>query len=145
MTFVRYQATVPSTRKFRIATWNVRTLNQIDKLDNVERDESAVCVDMLGLNEVRWPGKGCNKLDNRGTFVYEGRDTAERGVGIMLTESVVKCMIGYWEVSDRVLLVRIKENPFNICLIHIYAPTTQHEEDEMDKFYREVQRAKRPV
>src|SRR5215469_3954380 len=51
-------------------------------------------------------------------------------------------MIGYWTVTDRVLLVRIKGNPFNICLIQVYAPTTQHEEDEMDKFYREVQSAK---
>src|SRR5215469_5197255 len=51
-------------------------------------------------------------------------------------------MIGYWTVSDRLLLVRIKGNPFKICLTQVYAPTTQHEEDEMDKFYREVQSAK---
>src|SRR5215469_10939255 len=99
-------------------------------------------VDLLGLSEVRWPRVGCNQMDNEGTFVYVGGDTAERGVGIMMTESVEKCMIGYWAVSDRVLLVRIKGNPFSICLIQVYAPTTQHEENEMDKFYREVQSAK---
>ena len=81
-------------------------------------------------------------MDNGGTFVYVGGDTAERGVWIMLTESVAKCVIGYWVISDRVLLVRIKGNPFNICLIQVYVPTAQHEEDEMDKFYREVQSAK---
>ena len=99
-------------------------------------------VDMLGLSEVRWPGVVCNQMDNGRTFVYVGGDTAERGVGIMLTESVAKVMMGYWAVSDRVLLVRIKGNPFNICLIQVYAPTTQHEEDEMDKFYREVKSTK---
>src|SRR5215469_685555 len=81
-------------------------------------------------------------MNNGGTFVHVGGDTAKRDVGIMLTESVAKYMIGYWAVSYRVLLVRIKGNPFNICLIQVYAPTTQHEEDEMDKFYREVQSAK---
>src|SRR5215469_7189552 len=55
VTFVRYQATVPSTRKFRIATWNVRTLYQIGKLENVEREMNRLRVDMLGLSKVRWP------------------------------------------------------------------------------------------
>ena len=45
--------------------------------------------------------------------MYVGGDTAERGVGIMLTESVAKCMMWYWTESDRVLLVRIKGKPFN--------------------------------
>src|SRR5215469_13390764 len=142
VTFLRYQSTVQSTRKFRIATWNVRTLYQIGKLVNVEREMNRLRVDMLGLSEVRWPGVGCNQMNNGGTFVFVGGDTAERGVGIMLTESVTKFMIVYWAVSDRVLLVRIKGNPFNIFLIQVYAPTTQHEEDEMDKLYREVQSAK---
>src|SRR5215469_10620539 len=98
VTFVRYQATVPSTRKFRIPTWNVRMLYQIGKLENVEREMNRLRVDMLGLSEVRWPGVRCNQMDNGGTFVYVGSGTAERGVGIMLTESVAKCMIGYWAV-----------------------------------------------
>ena len=44
-------------------------------------------------------------MNNGETFVYAGGDAAERGVGIMLSESVSKCMIGYWTVSDRVLLL----------------------------------------
>ena len=49
---------------------------------------------MLVLNGVRWPGVECNQMDNGGTFVYAEGDTAERGVGIIITESVAKCMIG---------------------------------------------------
>src|SRR5215469_961801 len=82
VTFVRYQATVQITRKFRIAIWNVRTLYQIGKLENVKREMNRMRVDMLGLSEVRWPGVGCNQMDNGGTFVFVGGDTAERGVGI---------------------------------------------------------------
>ena len=78
----------------------------------------------------------------RRTFVHLGGDTAEMGVGSMLTESVAIFMIGYMALSDRVLLVRIKENSFKICLIQVYTPTTQHEQDEMDKFYREAQSSK---
>src|SRR5215469_5682683 len=116
VTLVGHQATVRNTTKFRRATWNVRTIHQIGKLENVGREMKRLCVDMLGLNEVRCPGVGCNQMANGGTFVYAGGDTAERGVGIMLTESGAKCMIRYWAVSDRVLLVRIKGNTFNIYL-----------------------------
>src|SRR5215469_4428072 len=74
VTFVRYQAIVPSTRKFRIATWNVRTLYQIGKLENVDREMNRLRVDMLGLSEVIWPGVARNQMDNEGTYVFAGGD-----------------------------------------------------------------------
>ena len=67
---------------------------------------------------------------------------AERGVGIMLGKSVVSSVIGYWAISDRVLLVKIRGNPFNICIIQVYAPTSQHDEDSVNRFYDEVTKAK---
>src|SRR5215469_17517574 len=63
VTFVCHQATVPSTR-IRIATWNVRTFYQIGKQENVEREMNRLCVDMLGLSEVRWSRVVCNQMDN---------------------------------------------------------------------------------
>ena len=60
------------------------------------------------------------------TFVYSGGNAVERTIRIMLTELAAKCMTGNWAVSDRVLRVRIQGNPFNICIIQVYAPTTQH-------------------
>ena len=96
MTFVRHQATFLSTRKFRIATWNVTTLFQIGKLENVEREMNRLRVDMLGLSVIRWPEVGIEQMDTGGIFMYARYDTTKRGVGIMLTESVAKCMIRYW-------------------------------------------------
>lgn len=58
VTLLRHQETASTTRKYRVATWNVRTLHQAVKLENVEREMTMLGVDILGLSEVRWPGAG---------------------------------------------------------------------------------------
>ena len=50
--------------KNALSDWKVRKYRK--------RDESAACGYMLGLSEVRWPGVGCNQMDNGETFVYAG-------------------------------------------------------------------------
>ena len=56
----------------------------------------------------------------------------------MLFKSLKPCLIGYWAISERVLLVRVKGKPFNLCIIQVYAPTSKHDEEEVGRFYDEV-------
>ena len=99
-------------------------------------------LDVLDISEVRWPGVGCVESPTGGTFIYSGGQTAERGVGVMLSRSMKPHLIGYWAVSDRVLLVRIRGTPFNICIIQVYAPTSEYEEEDVDHFYEEINLAR---
>ena len=46
-------------------------------------------------------------------------------------------------MSDTVLMVKLKGNPFDITIIQVYAPTESHSEQEMDMFYEEVDKAKK--
>ncbi len=39
-------------------------------------------------------------------------------------------------------MVRLKGVPFNICIIQVYAPTSEHDEEEVDQFYSEVNQAR---
>lgn len=39
----------------RIATWNVRTMLQCGKLENLKIDMARMKIDILGLSEMRWP------------------------------------------------------------------------------------------
>ena len=41
-------------RNFNIASWNVRSLDQPGKLDNVELEAERLKIDVLGISEVRW-------------------------------------------------------------------------------------------
>ena len=61
---------------------------------------------------------------------------------MLLDQYISKCVLGYWTVSDRVLLVKIQGNPFNIAIIVVYAPTTGSAEEEIDAFYETLEEAK---
>ncbi len=106
-----------------------------EKKENVENEMGRLNVNVLGLSEVRWPGVGCVEARTGGSFIYSGGQTAERGVGVMLDKIMEKCLIGYWAIPDRVIVVRLKGVPFNICIIQVYAPTSEHDEEEVDQFY----------
>ena len=39
----------------------------------------------------------------------------------------------------RMISVHCQDKPFNITVIHVYAPTSNAEEDEFERFYEELQ------
>ena len=44
-------------------------------------------------------------------------------------------MMGYWTLSDGVMLVKFRGKQFDIFTIQVHAPTTEADFDEMDSFY----------
>ena len=47
--------------------------------------------------------------------------------------------MNYSAVSSRIMSIRIKANPMNISIIQIYAPTTTHEDQEIEDFYESIE------
>ena len=47
--------------------------------------------------------------------------------------------MNYSAVSSRIMSIRIKANPMNISIIQIYAPTTTHEDQEIEDFYEIIE------
>lgn len=142
VTPVRHQATVSNKENMRVATWNVNTLYQAGKYDNLKQEMTRMRLDVVGVSEVRWTGVG--RCDGGGVeFVYSGGEEHQRGVGVMMTKKVARCMKGYMAVSDRVLLVKLAGKPIDINIIQVYAPTTDHTEEELDEFYEMVEQAMR--
>ena len=56
-------------------------------------------------------------------------------MAVILDRERARCINGYWPLSDRILLVKIQGRPFNISIIVVYAPTSDCNEEEIDKFY----------
>ena len=138
----RYSTTVCRTNNLnkRIATWNVRTMYQSGKMDSIVMEMKRMKINILGVCEVRWTQSG--KLASEGTtFMYSGGTEHKHDIGIFLNEETAKCVSGFWRISERVMVVRLKGRSFDICLIQCYAPTADNTDDEVDKFYDQLDRA----
>ena len=53
--------------------------------------------------------------------------------GYMETEQFLK------PVSSRLISIRLRAAPFNITIIQVYAPTSGHDDSEVDHFYQQLQ------
>ena len=53
--------------QYCIGTWNVRSINQ-DKLAVVKQEMASVNINILGISELRWTGKGEFKSDDH--YIY---------------------------------------------------------------------------
>lgn len=54
----------------------------------------------------------------------------------------MKCVLGFSQISESILVIKLKGNPFNIFIIVVYALTAQSKEKEIGKFYSMLNNAK---
>lgn len=57
-------------------------------------------------------------------------------------EEMSKNLIGHQQITVRVMLVKLKGNPFNIFIIMVYAPTSDGTDEEIEEFYDTHDKAK---
>ena len=48
-------------------------------------------------------------------------------------------VLGFRPVSSRLISIRLGAAPFNITIIQAYAPTSGHDDSEVDHFYQQLQ------
>ena len=57
----------------------------------------------------------------------------------MVNNRVGNAVLGCSLKNDRMISVRFQGKPFNITLIQVYAPTSNAEEAEVERFYEDIQ------
>jgi len=115
---------------------NIRTLNQIGKLELLEQEMTRMRLGCLGLSETRWTGKGHICTENGNTLIISGHDRKKQyGVGMLLDKERSKTLLGYNPISERILTVKLAGKPYSVTLIQIYAPTNQAPENQKEAFY----------
>ena len=131
----RYYATARTDCRIRIATWNVNTPYQARKFDNLKREAERMKLDMVGVGEVRWTGSG--HVNSEGwTFYYSGGNRHEPGVGVLLKRELAESVLGCWQVSKRVMVMKIAAKPVGLHIIQVCASTTSYRDSEIDDFTR---------
>ena len=120
-------------QQYCIGTWNVRFMNQ-GKLELVKEEMARVNVDILGISELRWTGMG--ELNSDGHYIYYCRQNSlkRNGVAIIVNKRVQNAVLGCNLINDRMISVLFQGKPFNIMVIQVYAPTSNAEEAEVERF-----------
>ena len=57
----------------------------------------------------------------------------------MVNKRVRNAVLGCSLKNDRMISVRLQGKPFNITIIQVYAPTSNAEEVEVERFYEDIQ------
>ena len=109
------------------------------KLEVVKQEMARVNVDSLGIRELKWTGKGEFNSDDHYIY-YCGQESLRRnGVAIMVNKRVQNSVLGYNLKNDRMISVHFQGKPFNITVIQVYAPTSNAEEAEVERFDEDLQ------
>ena len=71
---------------------------------------------------------------------YCGQESLRRnGVAIMVNKRVQNTVLGCNLKNDRMISVHFQGKPFSITVIQAYAPTSNAEEAEVERFYEDLQ------
>ena len=102
------------------------------------RDGKSVNVNILGISELKWTGMGEFNSDDH--YIYScGQESLRRnGVAIMVNKRVRNAVLGCNLKNDRMISVRFQGKPFNITVIQVYAPASNAEEAEVERFYEDL-------
>ena len=109
------------------------------ELEVVKRERARVNIDILEISELRWTGMGEFNSDDHYIY-YCGQESLRRnGVAIMANKRVRNAVLGYNLKIYRMISVHLQGKPFSITVIQVYAPTSNAEEAEVERFYEDLQ------
>ena len=96
-------------------------------------------VDILGISEVKWTGMGEFNTDDHYIYYCGQESLRTNGVAIIVNKRVQNAVIGCNLKNDRMISVHFQEKRFNVMVIQVYAPTSNAEEAEVERFCENLQ------
>ena len=124
----------------KVGIWNVRTMNQ-GKLNIMKDEKECIEIDVLGISELKWTGKGYFQSEDYKVF-YSGHENLRmNGVAIILNKDMLNYVLGYNPINDRIISIRFQGKPINIAIIQVYTPTTAASGEVIEEFYSKLQEA----
>ena len=104
-----------------------------------QTEMARVNIDILGIRELRWTGMGEFNADDH--FIYYcGQESLRRNeVAIMVNKRVQNAVLGCNLKNDRMISVHFQGKPFSLTVTQVYAPTSNAEEAEVERFYEDLQ------
>ena len=109
------------------------------KLEVVKQEMARVNVYIPEISELKWTGMGEFNSDDHYIYYYRQESLRRNGVAVMVHKRVRNAVLGCNLKNDRMISVHFQGRPFNITVIQVYAPTSNTEEAEVERFYEDLQ------
>ena len=109
------------------------------KLEVVKQEMVRVNINILGISKLKWTGKDEFNSDDRYIYYYGQESLRRNGVAIMVNKRVQNAVLGWNLKNNRMISVHFQGKPFSITVIQVYAPTSNSEETEVQRFYEDLQ------
>ena len=109
------------------------------KLEMVKQEMARVNVDILGISKLRWTVMGEFNSDDHYIYYCEQESLRRNEVAILANKRVRNAVLGCNLKNDRMISVRFQGKTFNITVIQVYAPTSNAEGAEVERFYEDLQ------
>ena len=77
--------------------------------------------------------------DDHYIYYYGQKSLRRNGVAIMVNKGVQNAVLGCNLKNDNMISIHLQGKPFNITVIQAYAPTSNAEEAEVERFYEDIQ------
>ena len=118
-------------------------MNQV-KLEVVKQEMARVNVNILGISEIKWTGMGELNSDDHYIYYCKQESLRKKWSSHNGQQKSPKCSTCWMQSqNDRMIAVNFQGKPFNITVIQVYAPTSNTEEAEVERFYEDLQDLKK--
>ena len=108
------------------------------KLEVVKQEMARVNIYIQGISDVKWTGMGEFNSDDHYIYYCGQKSFRRNEVAITVNERVKNAVFGCNLKNDRMISVHFQDKPFNITVIQVYAPTSNAEEAEVERFYEDL-------
>ena len=96
-------------------------------------------VNILGISKLKWTEMGEFNSDDHYIYHYGQKSLRRNGVAIMVNKRVRNAVLGCNLKDDRLISVHFQGKPFTIMEIQAYAPISNTEEAEIERFNEDLQ------
>ena len=98
-----------------------------------------VNIGILGISRLKWTGMGEFNSDDHYIYYCGQKSLRRNRATIMVNKRVQNAVLGCNLKNNRMISVRFHGKSFNIMIIQVYAPTSNAEEAEVERFYEDLQ------
>ncbi|XP_030747799.1 craniofacial development protein 2-like [Sitophilus oryzae] len=123
-----------------VATYNARSLLSEERLTELEYELDHIKWDVVGLCEIRRRGEHLVNLKSGHSFYFVGDENSSfGGTSFLIHKRHRQNIVSLKKISNRVVYLVLRlSTRYEIKIIQVYAPTTDHPDEEVDIFYDDV-------